>query len=116
MTQRFAIFYADGSIYEGGGPNDELVDVTIKVSRDWLNAPHERVLFVAKDESHSGGCVLQGADYYFPITDGEGYGFADHLGAWLRGNLSGVVKLGEYVSGKRFVDVLQEVKAWRSAG
>lgn len=113
MTQRFAIFYADGSVYEGGGPDDALVPIIVHVSRDWLDAPADGVLFVAVDEDRTKNVVLQGADFYFPVTDGEGYGFSDHLGAWLRGNLPGFVKFGEYVSGRRFVDVLQSVKARR---
>lgn len=113
---RFAIFYADGSVTEGGGAHDELVPVTVLVSRDWLAAKSDRVLFVAVAELHSSRQVLQGGDFYFPVTSCEGFGVADHLGAWLRGNLPEVMKLGEYVSGKRFVAVLQEVKRWKCGG
>ena len=96
MTPRFAIYYADGSVTEGGGPDDELVDVTIRVSRDWLAAPDDRVLGIAVENPLTGRVILRGSEFFYPVEDGE-YGFADDLGAWMR-KLRGTVKRGEYVS------------------
>lgn len=96
MTPRFAIHYADGTVYEGGGISDELVPVTVEVSRDWLAAPQDRVLGIIVENKETGRVVLRGGEWYFPTADGE-YGFSDDLGAWMR-KLNGSVKRGEYVS------------------
>ena len=96
MTKRFAIYYADGSVYDGGGESDELVPLTLMVSRDWLNAPADRVLSVVVEDPYVSRTVLHGTDWYFPVEDGQ-YGGSDHLRAWLR-KLGGAVKAGEYVS------------------
>ena len=109
-TLKFDAFYADGTVCEGGGPGDEMVPVTLMVSRDWLAAPTEGLLYVVVENPYTSRHVLSGADFYFPVGDGD-YGMADHLQAWLGGMLPGVVKFGRYVSGKRFVEVLQKVKA-----
>ena len=128
-TPRFAVYYADGSVVEGGGPDDELVEVTIRVSRDWLAAPADRVLGVVvekdpairahvndtrsvlrgveKDNAEN----LYGVEWYYPTEGGE-YGFADDLGAWLR-KLGHVVKRGEYVSNARMTEFWQWVKGWK---
>lgn len=95
-TPRFAIRYADGSVHEGGGDSDELVPVTLMISRDWRLAPAGRVLGVIVEDPDTGRKVLRGGDYYFPVEHGE-YGFADDLKPWLC-KLGGAVKIGEYVS------------------
>lgn len=109
-TPRFAIYYADGSVCEGGGPGDEYVAVTIRVSRDWLEAPADRVLGVIVEQPNrqvlrstrktnfSDG-ELFGVEWYYPMESGE-YGFSDDLGAWLR-KLGGAVKRGEWVTSER---------------
>lgn len=109
MTPRFAIYYADGTVHEGGGESDEFVDVTLRVSRDWLAAPADRVLGVIVEKPRrqvlrstrkpNSGSDLFGVEFYFPVEDGE-FGFADDIGAWLR-KIGGVVKRGEYVSSER---------------
>lgn len=110
VTPKFAIFYADGTVHEGGGADDEFIDVTLRVSRDWLNAPADRVLGIIVEKPHrqvlrstrkdnSSDGELFGVEWYYPLGQGE-YGFADDLGAWLR-KLGGVVKRGEYVSSER---------------
>lgn len=96
MTPRFAIYYADGSVVEGGGEDDELVDITLRVSRDWLAAPADRVLGVIVEHPQTSRVVLRGGEFFYPVEGGE-YGFADDIGAWLR-KLGGAVKRGEYVS------------------
>ena len=113
-TPRFAIYYADGSVREGGGVDDEYVELTIRVSRDWLEAPADRVLGVVVEKPHRQVLratrkseELFGTEWYFPLENGE-YGFADDLGAWLR-KLGAVVKRGEYVSSERMA------KFWRWA-
>lgn len=106
MTERFAIYYADGSVYEGGGEGDELIDVTIRVSRDWLAAPADRVLGVIVENPQTGRVVLRGGEFFYPV-EGSEYGFADDLGAWLH-KLGGVVKRGEYVS----TEVMGRMWAW----
>lgn len=111
MVPRFAIYYADGLIVEGGGPDDELVDVTIRVSRDWLRARSTRVLAVVCEDPYTSRTVQRGGDYYFPVGDGQ-YGFADDLKPWLLGKIEGVVKLGEYVSGETMAAMWQWVKAY----
>lgn len=108
---RFAIYYADGSVREGGGPGDEFVDVTLRVSRDWLRAPSTRVLAVICEEPYVSRTVHRGGDYYFPIEHGQ-YGFADDLKPWLMGKLEGVTKLGEYVSGETMAAMWRWAKAY----
>lgn len=102
-TPRFAIYYADGSVCEGGGNDDEYVELTIRVSRDWLQAPADRVIGIIVEKPHRQvlratrkGKELFGTEWYYPLGQGE-FGFADDLGAWLR-KLGGAVKRGEYVS------------------
>ena len=109
MTPRFAIYYADGTVHEGGGEADEFVEVTIRVSRDWLEAPADRIIGVIVEKPHrqvlrstrkkNSEFELFGVEWYYPTEDGE-FGFADDLGAWLR-KIGGVVKRGEYVSSER---------------
>ena len=106
MTRCFAIRYADGSVFEGGGPDDELVDVTLRVSRDWLAAPREGVLAVLVENALTGRVVLRGGEFYYPVEDSE-YGFADDLGAWTN-KLGGTVKRGEYVS----TEVMDDMWRW----
>ena len=116
MTRRFAIRFADNTVVEGGGPDDELVPVTIMVSRDWLSAPSDRVLGVIVETNQSRqvlrgakselGRKLFGTEFYYPVEDGE-YGFSDDLGAWLR-KMNGTIKRGEYVSSK----VMEEFWSW----
>lgn len=121
MTQRFAIYYADGTVHEGGGEEDELVDVTIRVSRDWLEAPSDRVLGVIVEKPHrqvlratrkenAADRELFGVEWYYPTEDGE-FGFADDLGAWLR-KLGGAVKRGEYVSSERMAAFWEWAKGY----
>jgi hypothetical protein len=111
MTPRFAVFYADGSVVEGGGEDDEFVEVTIRVSRDWLEAPAARVLGVVAEQGDISRVVLRGVDFYYPLEDGE-YGFADHLAAWSR-KMGGVVKEGEYVSDRLMAGFWAWAKEYR---
>lgn len=108
-TPRFAIYYADGAVHEGGGPDDELVDVAIRVSRDWLEAPASRVLGVIVENPLTGRVVLRSGEFYYPTEDGE-YGFADDLGAWTR-KFGGAVKRGEYVSTR----IIMKMWTWAKA-
>lgn len=119
-TPRFAIYYADGSIAEGGGEADEFVDLVVRVSRDWLAAPADRVLGVIVEKPHrqvlrsarksNSERELFGVEWYFPVDDGE-FGFADDLGAWLR-KLGGVVKRGEYVSSEVMANFWKWAKSY----
>jgi hypothetical protein len=110
-TPRFAIFYADGSIHEGGGGDDELIPVTLMVSRDWLAAPSMGVLFVAVEDPYVSRRVMRNGNYYFPTDSGD-YGNGVEIAEFLAGKLPSVVKHGEYVSKERFVEILQAVKAY----
>lgn len=110
-TPKFAIFYADETVYEGGGEDDEMVEISTRVPRSWLEAPSDRVLFVVFEDPITGRVVLRGADFYYPFPEGGG-GFSDDLKPFLRGNLPGLVKNGEYVSSERMGAGWQRVKAY----
>lgn len=111
MTPRFAIYYADGSVVEGGGPTDETVAVTLRVSRDWLRAKSTGVLAVICEDPYTSRVVQRGADHYFPLEHGQ-YGFADDLKPWLFGKLEGVIKLGEYVSSETMAAMWRWAKSY----
>ena len=57
---RFAIFYANGDIVEGGGPDDETVEIKFEVSKKWLEAPNDEVQAVVVENPYSCRYVWRG--------------------------------------------------------
>lgn len=90
---RFAIFYDDGSIVEGGGEDDEVVEVTFRVNKKWLEAPNDGVQAVIFENPTTCRYLLKGQDHYFQLSGGEVHA-ADDIGPYLRKHLKGMMKFG----------------------
>lgn len=99
---RFAIFYADGSVVEGGGPDDDLVPLL--VSRKWLEAPSDGVVVVAQKIPGVRNQRHYNSDYYyaFPANHhGAGeIGCAFSIGPFLR--QLGLVKFGGWTGTENY--------------
>lgn len=108
----FAIFYADGSVVEGGGPDDELVNITFKVSKKWLEAPNDGVQAVVVRNPYTCRYVWRGHDHYFQMDGGEIHS-ADDIGAYLRMHLKGMMKFGLCMNTEEFAEVAKAVKAYQ---
>ena len=108
----FAIIYSDGSIVEGGGPDDEVVEVTFKVSKQWLEAPNDGIQAVVVKNPYSCRYVWSGQDHYFSLDGGEIHA-ADDIGAYHRKHLKGMMKFGLCLNTEQFAEVAKVVKAYK---
>ena len=107
----FAIFYSDGSIVEGGGDDDEIVELTFKVSKKWLEAPNDGVQAVIVKNPYSCRYVWRGHDHYFQMDGGEIHA-ADDIGPYLRMHLQGMMKFGLCMNTEDFAEVAKIIKAY----
>jgi len=107
----FAIFYDDGTIVEGGGDDDELVDITFKVSKKWLEAPNDGVQAVIVRNPYTCRYVWRGHDHYFQMNGGEIHA-ADDIGAYLRKHLKGMMKFGLCMNTEDFAEIAKSIKAY----
>jgi len=94
MIPKFSIYYADGTRYDGGGEDDEIV--TLQFSKRWLEAPADGVLCMTVHDPKLNRTMLVDHDFYygFPLNHhGKGtQGCANSLGPYLRS--LGIVKFG----------------------
>lgn len=92
--RKFAIYYNDGSVVEGGGDNDDIVMLTF--SKKWLEAPSDGVACVVYDNAITGRSKLFASEFYYQLPynhHGEGScGSSMKIGAYLR--QTGLVKYG----------------------
>ena len=107
----FAIFYDDGSIVEGGDETDEIVELTFRVSKQWLEAPNDGVQAVVVRNPYSCRYVWRGQDHYFMLDGGEIHA-ADDIGAYLRKHLMGMMKYGLCLNTEDYAKVAAKVKAY----
>jgi len=107
----FAIFYADGSVVEGGGADDEVVELTFKVSKQWLEAPNDGIQAVIVRNPHTCRYVWTGQDHYFMLDGGEIH-MADDIGPYQRMHLQGMVKYGLCLNTEKYAEVAKAVKAY----
>lgn len=107
----FAIFYADGTVVEGGGPDDEVVEVTFKVSKQWLEAPNDGIQAVIVRNPFTCRYVWKGQDHYFMLDGGEIH-MADDIGPYHRMHLKGMMKYGLCLNTEQYRMVAEKVKAY----
>lgn len=107
----FAIFYSDGSVVEGGGEDDEVVEVTFKVSKQWLEAPNDGVQAVIVRNPYTCRYVWSGQDHYFMLSGGEIH-MADDIGPYHRMYLKGMMKYGLCLNTEDFADLAKQIKAY----
>lgn len=101
LERKFAIFYADGSVYEGVG------------KKDWLAAPSDGVQAVVMEDPYVSRVVVGDSDFYAWI-DGKAGGTVnntDDLGAWLRA--SGLVKFGLCIDDEEYMEIRRKVKSYK---
>lgn len=111
MIEPFAIFYADGSVVEGGGDDDQVVEVTFRVSKQWLDAPNDGIQAVIVRNPYTCRYVWRGHDHYFMLSGGEIHA-ADDIGPYQRQHLKGMLKYGLCVNTEEFAEVAKKVKAY----
>lgn len=107
----FAIFYDDGSVVEGGDDTDELVEITFKVSKKWLEAPNDGVQAIVVRNPYTCRYVWRGHDHYFTLDGGELHA-ADDIGAYLRKHLKGMMKFGLCMNTEEYAELAKKVKAY----
>lgn len=107
----FAIFYEDGTVVEGGGPDDEVVEITFKVSKQWIEAPCDGVQAVVVRNPFTCRYVWTGQDHYFQLDGGEIH-MADDIGPYHRKHLQGMMKYGLCLNTEDFAQVAKTVKAY----
>ena len=109
--KEFAIFYDDGSIIEGGGDDDEVIELTFKVSKKWLNAPADGVQAVIVKDDYVCRHVLYGKDHYFMIDGGEICNEND-IGPYHRKHLKGMFKYGLNLNTEQHLEIIKQIKAY----
>ena len=103
--RRFAIYYNDGSVVEGGGDDDE--EVTLKFSKKWLEAPNDGVALVISETSLTGRTMLAASEFYYQLpenTHGKGcHGSSMKVGPYLR--QLGICKFGGWTDDKNHNEI-----------
>lgn len=107
---RFAILYRD-EIVEGGGPEEETVEVTLRLPKAWVEAPLDGVQAVIIEDEYSTRAVWRSSDYFYWIPGGEVCS-TDDLGPFLRAYVPWV-KHGLCLSQAEFAVVMQRAKEYR---
>lgn len=107
----FAIFYDDGSVVEGGREDDEVVELTFRVSRQWLEAPNDGIQAVIVRNPHTCRYVWRGQDHYFMLDGGEIH-MADDIGPYHRKHLKGMMKYGLCMNTEAYAKVAKVIKAY----
>jgi len=88
--RKFAIFYEDGSVIEGGG--GDLVEIVLKAPRAWLNAPSDGVQAVVFEKDDGSIGHANSTDYYFPMHPELNH--CSDLSPFLHVDLKGFMKFG----------------------
>ena len=108
--KQFAIFYADGSVYEGGGETDKWVEVKLKISSDWLHAPADGVQAVVQENPYTCRYVWRNSDFYYWVPEGEVCS-TDDIGPYMRAHLP-MIKHGLCTTEEQFESVMRRVKGY----
>ena len=106
---KFAIFYEDGSIVEGGGDDDEVVELTFKVSKKWLDAPVDGVQAVIEENPYTCRYVWRDDDYYYTLPQDHTLCCTSDLGSYLRIHLKGMVKFGTCTMAENLNRIFAEI-------
>lgn len=107
---RYAIFYGDGSVVEGGGEDDEWVEVRLRIPKTWRDAPPDNVQAVICENPYSSRYVWRGTDFYYWVPDGEA-SCADSIGEFMRGYLP-LIKFGLCLPEADYSDLVAKLKQY----
>jgi len=113
VIPKFAIFYANGDIVEGGGEEDELVEITFKISKKWLDAPNDEVQAVVVENPYSCRYVWRGQDYFFVLPVEHEVHAADDIQPFLRKYMKGIVKSGVCLGSKAWAEFWVNVRNYK---
>lgn len=106
--RKYAIFYGDGTIVEGGGPDDEWVEVKLRIPRIWRDAPSDNVQAVVIEDIHSGRTVWRNNDFYYWVPDGEACS-TDVIGEYERGYVP-AVKFGLCLTQEQYDELARSIR------
>lgn len=112
------MFYADGSILEGGGASDELVTLTFTLPRRWLDAPNDGLQATIQEDKYVCRKVQMGRANFIMLPQEYGGGNTiyqpenDDLGVYVRTWLRGMVKYGQIIGDDAYHDMRARVKAY----
>ena len=81
---KYAIFYGDGSIVEGGDEDDAWVDLNLRIPRKFLEAPSDNVQAVIVENPYTSRYVWRFSDFYYWVPNGEVCS-TDSIGEYIRG-------------------------------
>lgn len=118
MIPKFAIFYNDGSIVEGGGQEDEEITLSFTVSKKWLEAPIDGVQAVVSERADTCRIVWRGTDYYVMLpneTNGDCTVYSpqdDNLSVYHRTILRGMMKFGMCLGDNKYRELMKRVKQY----
>lgn len=110
MIPRFAIFYENGSVVEGGGEDDEVVELTFKVSKKWLEAPNDGIEAVVEENPFTCRYVWRDDDYFYSLPEGHDLCSTSDLGSYLRIHLKGMIKFGTCTTASNIAEIFKRVK------
>lgn len=111
-TPDLAIFYADGSIIECSNEDQTEITITFKVSKDFLNAPSQKVQAIVQRDEFSNRHVLRGKDHYFPLPNGM-INSANDLSPFFDYYFPGLFKYGVCLTDEYWAKVMSEVKKYK---
>ncbi len=109
---RFAIIYGDGTIYEGGGKDDEWVEITVRYSRDWLDAPLENVQAIVEENPYTNRRIWRAKDFYYVMPDTNEICNTDQIGNYLRG-YAPWIKHGLTIPNTKYEDAMQAAMKYK---
>ena len=110
--RKFAIFYEDGSVVDGGGEDDEEVELTFKVSKKWLEAPNDGIQAVIEENPITCRYVWRDEDYFYSLPHGFDLCATSDLGSYLRVHLKGMIKFGTCTTEKNFEAIFSKIKSY----
>ena len=107
--RKFAIFYEDGSVVEGGGEDDEYEEITIRVSKKWLQAPNDGIQAVIEENPYTCRYVWKNEDYYYMLPEGHTICCTSDLGSYLRVHLKGLIKFGTCTTDENLQAIFKKI-------
>jgi hypothetical protein len=116
---KFAIFYTDGTVIEGGGEDDETITLEFTVSKKWLNAPDHGIQAVVVEQPFTCRSVYGASPYYIQLPieyNGGGEIYPPEngdLGPYFHNYLQGMVKFGQMVSNEKWQEIHDKVKKYK---
>ena len=107
---KYAVFYGDGTVVEGGGDDtdDEWVEVTLRIPRIFMEAPPDNVQAVVVANPYTCRYVWEGNDYYYWVPNGEACS-TDSIGEYLRGFVPSI-KYGLCLTQEQYDDMRRRLR------